>query len=56
MGERVVMMSESEHEKELEKARHNAAYLEKLDQGYKDAMSGNYIPMTLAELRALLND
>ena len=56
IGERVITMSEAEHEKELERERHNAAYLEKLDQGYKDAMNGNFIPMTLTELRALLND
>ena len=50
--ERVLIMSDSE----LEEERRKAAYLEKLDKGYQDAMNGNFIPMTSAELRAYVND
>ena len=41
---------------ELEKERRNAAYIAEMNRRREEVMRGNYIHMTSAELRALVND
>jgi PHD/YefM family antitoxin component YafN of YafNO toxin-antitoxin module len=48
----VVIVPKDEYD-EMEKARHNAAFTEKLLQGMRDIEAGRGIVKTMAELRAM---
>ena len=48
----IVILPKDEYE-EMEKARHNAAYTEKLQNSIKEFEEGNFIVKTMAELRAM---
>jgi quinolinate synthase len=51
----IVILPKTEYE-EMEKARHNAAYTEKLLNSMKELEDGNVIIKTIAELRAMENE
>jgi quinolinate synthase len=51
----IVILPKTEYE-ELEKARHNAAYTEKLLNSMRELEEGKVIVKTMAELRAMENE
>ena len=50
VGEKLIIMRDSDYQREIERSRHNAAYFEKLDKGYGSARKGK----TPAEYKALV--
>ena len=51
----IVILPKDEYA-EMEKARHNAAYEEKLRQSFRELEEGKVVVKTIAELEALVNE